>query len=267
MKNEEMNCSIGIDIGSRYTKLVVWNRDKQEVSFYGIVPSGLEPLLTAEKLLQKVNAEFVEESESVEKIRVCSTGYGRKLTGTPYLSEISCHAKAVSTIIAESKLIIDIGGQDSKVIRIDDNGKVVDFWMNDKCAAGTGSFLERIADLCKVKIDEIGDLALRSQEELNISSTCVVFAESEIISLINKNKRIEDILMAIHRAVVNRINNMLPDTSKTVAGKIVLTGGAANNKAIALLLERTNDFKLVIPPIPSLTGAIGAAIFAAEQTR
>lgn len=256
MTKNDKPLSIGIDIGSRFTKVVYWNYEECRLAGSGVAESGIDPVKTAKELITKVY------NGDISEYPVCSTGYGRKLLETRYVSEISCHAKAVAHLIPEADTVVDIGGQDSKVIVLGKSGKVVDFVMNDKCAAGTGSFFESIARLCKLSVDEIGELALQSRKVLNMSSTCVVFAESEIISMINRRERLEDVLMAVHRTVVQRIKNMLPFSSKSPEDVFVFTGGVANNKAVVFALEEALGKKITVPPKPSFTGALGAAIYA-----
>ncbi len=248
--------SIGIDIGSRFTKIVFWDYEKCQVVSSGVAESGIDPIKTVKEL----RVEAYEGDAS--SFAVCSTGYGRKLLETKYVSEISCHAKAIAHLIPDASTVVDIGGQDSKVIILGDSGKVVDFVMNDKCAAGTGSFFESIARLCNFTVSEIAEMALKSQKELNMSSTCVVFAESEIISMINNQERIEDILMAVHKTVAHRVKSMLPVQFLSSEKKFVLTGGVAKNKAMVQTLEREIAKKITVPPNPSITGAMGAAIYA-----
>ncbi|MFA7628998.1 MAG: acyl-CoA dehydratase activase, partial [Candidatus Dojkabacteria bacterium] len=284
------NNTLGIDIGSRFTKLVMWNAESRKTLWEGIGESGTEPISTVEELLNKAKTEGVADiriADFNKNVSVCSTGYGRKLLKTPYISEISCHAKAVAFLFPEAEIVIDIGGQDSKVIMLDDKRNVADFVMNDKCAAGTGSFFESVARLFKIPIEKIGDIALSSTKILEISSTCVVFAESEIITHIHRQNKIEDIVMAVHRTVGRRIVNMLPsrhsnriqtkkisyrntpkappsmhpDENQAKGSVYVLTGGVANNKAMKYVLEQELSSRLIIPPNPSITGALGAAIF------
>jgi len=251
--------AVGIDIGSRYIKIVLLKDGK--IIQYQVEKSGIDPFTTANILLSA--------DERYNDAPICTTGYGRKLLDTPYVSEICCHAIAVKTLIPKSRIVIDIGGQDSKVIILNEEGNVVDFVMNDKCAAGTGSFLESIAGLCTIPIENIGEKALSSKISLKISSTCVVFAESEIISLINRKHKIEDILMAVHFTIAGRIKNMLSNStlkklksSGDEGGKIVMTGGVANNRAMVYALEKTLGERIIVPPTPSITGALGAGIYA-----
>lgn len=260
--------SIGIDIGSRFTKIVFWDSLHQQIARQIISQSGIDPLISVRNIL-KNNRNLISSNSPL-----CATGYGRKLLNSRYISEISCHAGAVKYLIPYTKTIIDIGGQDSKVIILNDDGKIIDFTMNDKCAAGTGSFLEKVADLFKIKITDVGEVALRYKENIDISTICVVFAESEIISLINNQKQFEDILMAVHTTIARKIKNMIPAlTDKILSSSlqtdnensdniIVLTGGLANNKAMKFALEKILHQKITIPTSPSTTGALGAAIFA-----
>ncbi len=243
--------NIGIDIGSRFTKIAVWHNGAVVDTEKRL--SGTDPEKTAINLIVELEDRFGEKST------ICATGYGRKILRTKYLSEIMCHAKGVHYLIPSARTIIDIGGQDSKVISISKEGKVVDFAMNDKCAAGTGSFLEKIASLCGLEIAQLGETALKSNTKLDISSTCVVFAESEIITLINRKVPLPDILMGVHISVAKRIKNLL--SSINMEEPLILTGGAALNTAMKKALELELNVEIIVPEIPIYTGALGAAIY------
>jgi (R)-2-hydroxyacyl-CoA dehydratese activating ATPase len=248
--------SVGIDIGSRYAKIVLWDVEHLFIAKKCQSLSGVDPAATAKKLLQEV---LHDTSDS--QISICATGYGRKLLQGRFVSEISCHAKAVNALHKESRTVIDIGGQDSKVISLDENGNVIEFGMNDKCAAGTGSFLEKVAAIFELPIERLSGEALLSKNEVDMTSTCVVFAESEIVSLINRQIRKEDILMAVHKTIAHRVKNLL--SAITWREPIVLTGGVARSEAMCKALEKVLGIRLILPSIPSYTGALGAALFAA----
>lgn len=252
--------SAGIDIGSRNTKVVFWDSHKQEIIYKHMAESSIDPQRVAVELLET----GIHKIEAKNYLPIVSTGYGRKLLKYPYISEISCHAKGVAELYPTVRTLIDIGGQDSKVINIAEGGVVEDFAMNDKCAAGTGSFLEKIAQLFKVSPSELGEMALTSESMVDISSTCVVFAESEIISLINNNYPANAILKGVHNAVAMRIKNLLSGIHwiKPVA----LTGGVALNPAIKESIERVINSEIYVINEPFYTGALGAALFASKNT-
>jgi predicted CoA-substrate-specific enzyme activase len=198
-------------------------------------------------------------------IPVFATGYGRKLVPAAdrNVTEITCHARGVFADTATAGTLIDIGGQDSKVIRIGADGAVVDFAMNDKCAAGTGRFLERTAQSLGVALDDIGATALSAPRAAIITSTCTVFAESEIISLLAHGVPVDEILLGLHQSLVSRILALLHGVG--LVPPLMLSGGVARNSAIVELLGRQSGQKVRMPSHPQLMGAYGAALLAAHQ--
>lgn len=190
----------------------------------------------------------------------CSTGYGRRAVkfSQKAISEIICHAKGVNYSYPDVRTIIDIGGQDSKVISVLEDGTVADFVMNDKCAAGTGRFLEVMADVMRITIDQMGPEALTSQKPALINSTCTIFAESEMVSLRAQKTPREDIIAGLHRAVSRRVGIL----GRQVGYKeqIAFTGGVALNTGVVHFLEEFLKTTLVIPQPPQIMGAIGAAL-------
>src|SRR5512136_654389 len=191
-----------------------------------------------------------------------ATGYGRKLVrqATRSLTESTCHAKGVYRELAHGGTLVDIGGQDSKVIGISPRGDVTDFSMNDKCAAGTGRFLENTARRLGVPLEHMGQIALAALDEVSISSTCTVFAESEVISLIAHGVALESILRGLHRSLVKRIVAMIRTVGLTPP--LMLSGGVAQNQAIPRMLEEETGEKVILPRSPQLMGAYGAALIA-----
>ena len=199
-------------------------------------------------------------------VHVMSTGYGRNTIdiADDRITEITAHAKGVQYFYPDANSVIDIGGQDSKAIVISKKtGNVVDFQMNDKCAAGTGRFLEVMAHALDVPLDEMGKLALLSKKPASISSTCTVFAESEVISLFARGTPKEDIASGIHRSIARRVAGMAKRIG--VAHLLVFCGGVAKNIAVKNYLEEELGFDIVVPEYPQLTGAIGAALIAQEK--
>ena len=197
-----------------------------------------------------------------------STGYGRNTIdiADDRVTEITAHAKGAKFFFPDAYSVIDIGGQDSKAIVISKKtGNVIDFQMNDKCAAGTGRFLEVMAHALEVPIEEFGKLALKSSNPASISSTCTVFAESEIISLFARGASKEDIASGIHKSIARRVAGMAKRIG--VGPKLVFCGGVAKNDAVKKYLEEELGFEIVRPNYPQLTGAIGAAIIAKEKHR
>ncbi|MCB5247602.1 MAG: acyl-CoA dehydratase activase [Candidatus Cloacimonetes bacterium] len=252
--------TLGIDIGSRNTKIVIFDPQKRSLVFSGCVATEVNPLRSVENLL--VRAE--DQTGLKDFAAAACTGYGRKLwkTKARVLSEISCHAAGVLYYQPEAKTIIDIGGQDSKIITVSGEGKVSDFVMNDKCAAGTGRFLEMTALRLDCSLDELSSLAAASSLVLDISSTCVVFAESEIVGMVADNSAPADIARAVHNSIAERILTQI--SALEYQPPVVFTGGVALNADLVGCLSRQLDTPISVPPSPELTGALGAAILAAQ---
>ncbi|MFN3283710.1 MAG: acyl-CoA dehydratase activase [Pseudothermotoga sp.] len=251
---------VGIDSGSTTTKIAVIDAEKRLV-YKNVVKTGAYPAVTAKKLYDDVVEKFKTPRE---RIYLVCTGYGRTALdfANEKITEITCHAKGVHFLMPKVRTIIDIGGQDSKVIKIED-GKVVEFAMNDKCAAGTGRFLEVMADVLDVPLQKIGGLSLQHSREIDISSVCTVFAESEVVSLRASGHKREDILYAIHKAIAKRIGAMYERVKG--APPVVLTGGVALNEGVKEALEKVLDIQITIPPEPILTGALGAAVMGYQK--
>jgi predicted CoA-substrate-specific enzyme activase len=251
----------GIDIGSITTEGLLFDKEKGIVG-YTIMLTGADSRKTSEMALEKVLA-----GKNVSDVAyVVSTGCGRKRAAfaKEAITEITCIAKGVSYLFPEARTVIDIGGQDTKVIRIDGRGRVAEFEMNDKCAAGTGRFIEVMANALKVDLDKIGELSLNYKKDLTISSICTVFAESEVISLVSEGEQLDDILYGIHRAIADRtlgLVNRLGGVEKDV----VMAGGVAKNIGVVRALEKAMDATLKIPVEPQIVGALGAALLALEK--
>ncbi len=247
---------IGIDLGSRTVKVAAM-RDGRLVD-HQIVESGFDPQRQALEMLRRY-----------EPVRVVATGYGRHLAQHQFaqevITEIKAHALGARHHFPECRTIIDIGGQDSKVIALDANGRVSSFQMNDKCAAGTGRFLEIMAATLGYKLAEFGPAALASTAEVNINSMCTVFAESEVISLKNRGIPASDIARAVHRSVINRLAVMLNRLGH--GDTIAFTGGVAKNPGIVAMLQEQLDqhVRLLTPALPDIVGALGAAIHAGRS--
>ena len=248
----------GIDIGSTMTKAVIINEGivKSIVS-----PSGPEH----QRLAVSVMNQLLEMSGlKKEEIKyTVATGYGR--VNVPFadrqITEISCHAKAAANLMRGVKTVIDIGGQDCKAIKLD-AGKVVDFVMNDKCAAGTGRFIEIIADSLGIKLEDMGKLSLTSTNPAQIANTCTVFAEREVVAQLTEGVPVADLVAGIHAAMATRIYGMA--VRVRVEREVAISGGGAKNIGLVKALEQKIGFSVVIPPEPLLMGAIGAAFLAKE---
>lgn len=256
--------SAGIDIGSRAAKAVLLYDGKL---YNKLVPSGVSSEETGKQLLKSLAEEAGVGQDSIKY--VVGTGYGRvamDFGSIPFsgLTEISCHALGAHYLNSKTRTIVDIGGQDSKAINIDpENGKVIDFIMNDKCAAGTGRFLEKVAMLLEIETTDLGDYALRSTEDIEISSQCVVFAESEVVSLRAQGKDKEDIAAGIHKATARRVKNLLNRTG--LEPTVLFTGGVSNNKGMKKAIEEVMGIELGITKLyTTFAGALGAAISAGK---
>ena len=251
----------GVDIGAATAKAVILNGNEILASF--IMPTGSSVARAAEVVIE----EALERSGlSIGELEyIVSTGYGRRAVSftNKALTEIICHAAGVSSILSQARTVVDIGGQDSKVIGLDDNGNVSNFVMNDKCAAGTGRFLEVMARVLDIDISEMGPLSLLGKEPCPISSTCTVFAESEMVSLRAEGESQENILAGIHKAMARRI--VIMGSSVGFKKEVVFTGGVAKNVGIKKALEDETGLKILIPEEPQIMGALGAAILAKAE--
>ncbi len=254
-----MSYFTGIDVGSLSTEVVIIDQESESIE-YAIKATGANCINAVDQALEQALEAAMISRDQLNYI--VATGYGR--INVPFahkkITEISCHALGAHYIFPDTRTVIDIGGQDSKVIKIDDHGKVLDFTMNDKCAAGTGRFLEVMAGTFQVPVEKLGDLCLKARREIPISSVCTVFAESEVISLIAQNEPQEEIIQGIHRAAVNRIWSMAQTLGAN--GAVTMSGGVAKNRGIVRLLEEYLGKTLHIPEEPQIVGALGAALTA-----
>ncbi len=259
-----MDYFVGIDLGSRTSKIAILDNENNIV-YSNVESSGVNPKKTAVELLEKAIEHLAIDKNDIKK--VYSTGYGRNVVpfADKKISEITCHAKGVNYFFPKARSILDIGGQDSKGIVINSQGKVLNFVMNDRCAAGTGRFLEVAATILELTVDELGELSLKSKGTLAINSTCVVFAESEIIGLISQGTSIEDIVNAVHRSIAKRTKSMISVLGYTPP--MVFTGGVAKNVGMKKAMEDLLGFELLVPENSFITGALGAAVIAKESIR
>ena len=250
----------GIDIGSLWTKVVILQEGIIKAS--SVRRSGLRMLDTAKAAFR----EACEKAETpADKIsRIVATGYGRVNIplATRSITEITCHAKGINYLRDSVRTLIDIGGQDAKAIKVDARGNVVNFVMNDKCAAGTGRFVEVMAAAAGLSLQEIGLVALNSTRKVDISSICTIFAESEVISLVSEGVPVEDIMAGITRSIVDRVYRMA--NKLEIEPECVITGGLGKNQGIIRAWEEQTSTKLWTPSQPQMVGALGAALIAAE---
>jgi predicted CoA-substrate-specific enzyme activase len=249
----------GIDAGSRTIKVVVFDHAQSKVVRSGISNQGVEQSRLAEELYaQTLNQGGLSRTE----VRaVVATGYGR--SRVPFadttITEITCHARGVHHLLPEVRTIIEIGGQDSKVMLLEHGGRVRDFAMNDRCAAGTGRFLEMVAVRLGVNVQELGELSRVSRAPAIISSTCVVFAETEIVGLLAEGVSPSDIAAGVQNAIATRVASM---AGRTLAQPVCFTGGVALQAGMIRALESTLSFPIQVAPDPQYTGALGAALLA-----
>jgi predicted CoA-substrate-specific enzyme activase len=253
----------GIDIGSITTEALLFDKEKGIVG-YTIMQTGADSKKTAEMALEKVLAYPGKNVSDISY--TISTGCGRKRASfaKEAITEITCIAKGVNFLFPEARTIVDIGGQDTKVIRVNDKGRVIEFEMNDKCAAGTGRFIEVMAKALNVELDKIGEISLQHKKELTISSICTVFAESEVISLVSEGEELEDILYGIHKAIADRTMGLI-NRLGGVESEVIMAGGVAKNIGVVKALEKIVGFPIKIHVEPQIIGALGAAILALEK--
>ena len=253
---------MGIDSGSTSTNAVIMDQDRK-IKAFSVVRTGAKSGVSAERALNDVLEKAGLTREDISWI--VSTGYGRVSISfaDENVTEISCHGKGAHYFNPKIRTILDIGGQDSKAIRLNENGEVKDFVMNDKCAAGTGRFLEMIARTLEVSLDELGTIALTSQEKIEITSMCSVFAESEVISLIANNKEKADIADGVCHAIANKASGLLRRVG--MEPEFMMTGGVAKNPGVVRAVEEKIGSKLYICEEPEIVGAAGAAVYALEK--
>jgi len=245
----------GIDIGSTMTKIAIMN---QALLASVVGPTGPEHRKLANEVMEEALAKANLPFEAITY--VVATGYGR--INVPFadkqITEISCHARGVGYLLPEVRTVIDIGGQDCKGIKLNDNGQAVDFVMNDKCAAGTGRFLEVTAEELGVNLEDMGRLSLEAKNKVEISSTCTVFAAQEVVAKLSAGAPLPDIIAGLHEAIATRIYGMVRRLK--IEREVALTGGGAKNIGLVKALEAKLGFPALVPPEPLLTGAIGAAL-------
>lgn len=248
----------GVDVGAATAKTAIV-RDGKLVA-WDVLPTGGDVALAAEEVTARALAKAGIAMRELGF--VCSTGYARRAIkfSRKAISEVICHARGVSASYPDVRTVIDIGGQDSKVIRIRPNGAVADFVMNDKCAAGTGRFLEVMAAVLKLDINEMGPEALASTKPAVINSTCTIFAESEMVALRAERVPREDIVAGLHRAVARRVAIM--GRAVGYEDRIAFTGGVAKNSGVVHFLEQCLETTIFVPEAPQIMGAYGAALLA-----
>jgi len=241
------------------TKVVILN--------HGIIASIIGPTGPEQRRLanQVMEAALRKAALKLPAIRyIVATGYGR--INVPFadkqFTEITCHAKAILHLFPKARTVIDVGGQDVKAIRIDAHGKPVDFVMNDKCAAGSGRFIEVIADTLGVSLDEVGHLSLQSKNPAKISNICTIWAQQEVTASLSQGVGVSDLLAGVHHSLADRIIRMV--NRLKVEEAIILTGGGAKNKGLLKALSEQLGHEILVPEEPLITGALGAALLGKE---
>ncbi|HZD60325.1 MAG TPA: acyl-CoA dehydratase activase [Anaerolineae bacterium] len=245
---------VGIDIGSRYIKVVALNGGG--VEDFEVADTGFNPYERSLEMVKPYNAK-----------RTIATGYGRHFAREDFadgvITEIKAHAIGVRVLFPNCRTIIDIGGQDSKVISLDESGRVADFQMNDRCAAGTGKFLEIMAKTLGFSIDEFGTQSLTAEKAVRVNSMCTVFAESEVISLLAKKEEPRNIALGLHQSIIERVSSMIHRVG--VNDDIVLSGGVGRNPCIRELFGQKLGRLIYTHDHPEIAGALGAAIVAQSE--
>ncbi len=249
----------GIDIGSTMTKAVIL---EEKVIASVIGPTGPEQRRLANRVMEDALRKAGLSFDAMTYI--VSTGYGR--INVPFadkqVTEISCHAKGVSSLFPQARTIVDIGGQDSKAITVDHNGRVTNFIMNDKCAAGSGRFIEVIADTVGLRLEQMGGLSLQSTHPAQISSICTIWAQQEVASRLAEGLPLPDLIAGVHRSLADRVARMVKRLK--LQKEVILTGGGGKNKGLVKALADQLDCEILVPPEPLITGALGAALLGRE---
>lgn len=252
----------GVDVGSTQTKAVILDGDRR-IAGRSLTDTGANVTVAAQAAFRLA----VQDAGLAEGQigHVIGTGYGRyKVTfGHTQVTEISCHARGAQYLFPNTRTVLDIGGQDTKAIRVGPGGEVLDFCMNDKCAAGTGRFLGGAAAALEIPLGELGALALQAKNPVRITTTCTVFAEAEIINWLARGKKVEDILLGVHQAIAQRSISLMRRVG--VEEEVTFTGGVTRNIGMVTVLQELLGTRLNVSPDAHYMGAIGAALFALDR--
>jgi predicted CoA-substrate-specific enzyme activase len=257
-----MAYAAGVDVGSTQTKAIIIDEERRIVS-RALIDTGANVTLAAENAYAAALKDGNIQEEEVEY--VVGTGYGRyKVTfGDTQITEISCHGRGAVHMFPGTRTVVDMGGQDTKAIRVSPNGEIIDFCMNDKCAAGTGRFLGAAASALEIPLGDLGPTALRAEKAVKISTTCTVFAESEVVSWLGKGKKIEDILLGVHQSITSRSLGLMRRVG--VDPEVTFTGGVARNIGMVTTLNEMLGFPVNVSEDSHYMGALGAALFAMDR--
>jgi (R)-2-hydroxyacyl-CoA dehydratese activating ATPase len=259
-----MAYAAGVDVGSTQTKAVIVDETGTAVS-RALVDTGANVIRAAETAFAAALESGQLREEEVEY--VVGTGYGRyKVTfGNTQVTEISCHGRGAVHMFPATRTVVDMGGQDTKAIRVAPGGEIIDFCMNDKCAAGTGRFLGAAARALEIPLPDLGHTALRGERPVKITTTCTVFAESEVLSWLGRGKKIEDILLGVHQSIAARSAGLLRRVG--IESEVTFTGGVARNHAMVQTLADHLGVPLNVSDDSHFMGALGAALFALDRVR
>jgi len=258
-------CYLGVDIGSLSCDAVLIDQTGEILSA-AVVPTGARN----QEAIAAATAQVLQEANLARRNikATISTGYGRNRVESRMASvtEITCHARGINALLNGVQVLVDIGGQDSKAIRIDPNGQVADFAMNDKCAAGTGRFLEAMARALQVDIEAMSHLDQGAQKNLTLSSVCTVFAESEVVSLIADGVEVNEIANGLNRSIASRTFALVKRVAFNLDQlKIAMSGGVAHNRGVVRALSAVLNIEVEVPPRPDIVGALGAALIARDR--
>ena len=252
----------GVDVGSTQTKAVVVDETGGIVG-RSLIDTGANVVRAAERAFAEAIADAGLQDYEIGF--VVGTGYGRYKVefGDTQITEIVCHARGAAAMFPDTQTVLDMGGQDTKAIRLKPGGDVIDFCMNDKCAAGTGRFLQSAAAALGMELEDLGPTALEGQRPVSISTTCTVFAESEVLSWVARGKRIEDILLGVHRSIGSRSFGLLRRVG--IEDEVTFSGGVTKNEAMVEVMAEMLDTTLNVSEESHFMGALGAALFALER--
>jgi predicted CoA-substrate-specific enzyme activase len=257
-----MSYAAGVDVGSTQTKAVIID-EKRNIVGRSLVDTGANVMAAAQSSYSLALEDGGMREEEVEY--VIGTGYGRyRVTfGNTQVTEISCHGRGAIHMFPNTRTVVDMGGQDTKAIRVSPTGEIHDFCMNDKCAAGTGRFLGAASAALDIPLGELGGVALEAERPVRISTTCTVFAESEVLSWLGKGKKIEDILWGVHQSIASRSIGLLRRVG--IDEEVTFTGGVAKNVGMIEALNQGMDLKVNVSEDSHYMGALGAALFALDH--
>ncbi len=257
-----MAYACGVNVGSTQTKAVIINEAKEIVG-RSLIDTGANVVNAAQNSYENALRDGNLSEEEVEYI--VGTGYGRYRVnfGNTQVTEISCHGRGAVHMFPGTHSVLDMGGQDTKAIRVAPNGEIVDFCMNDKCAAGTGRFLGAASSALSIPLEKLGETALKAEKSVRISTTCTVFAESEVLSWLGKGKRIEDILLGVHQSIAKRSISLLRRVG--IEEEVTFTGGVARNVGMIEVLNQGLELEMNVSEESHFMGALGAALFALDN--